>query len=55
MRYCFKDRHGQTSKGRSTDRLEDMEVDLNSYGHSIFNKDAKIYKWSNDGLFNIKC
>jgi hypothetical protein len=33
-------------------RTEDPEMNPHSYGHLIFEKQAKIFQWKEDSIFN---
>jgi len=36
-------------------RIEDLEVNLHTYDHLIFDKGAKIIQWEKDNIFNKWC
>jgi hypothetical protein len=36
-------------------RIEDPEMNPHTYGHLIFDKEAKTIQWKKDGIFNKCC
>ena len=48
--YWYRDRHVD-----QWNRIEDAKIKLHTYGHLIFDKDAKNIQWKKESIFNKWC
>jgi hypothetical protein len=48
--YWFRDRHVN-----QRNRTEDPEIKPHTYGHMIFDQEAKNIKWTKESIFNKWC
>ena len=48
--YGYRDRQGD-----NWSRIEDPEINLPTYGHLIFDKEAKTIQWKKENIFNTWC